>query len=67
MNLQQIIKKVQPLQTVGNIDVDICDIEIDSRKVKKGMLFIAMRGTQVDGHAYISKAIENGAAAVCNV
>lgn len=64
MNLQQIIKNVQPLQTVGNIDVDICDIEIDSRKVKEGMLFIAMRGTQVDGHAYISKAIENGAAAV---
>lgn len=68
MNLQQIIKKIQPHQTIGNLDIDIASIEIDSRKVEQGTLFVAMKGTQVDGHAYIANAIENGASAIiCEV
>ncbi|MBV5347501.1 UDP-N-acetylmuramoyl-L-alanyl-D-glutamate--2,6-diaminopimelate ligase, partial [bacterium] len=45
-------------------DVEITGIAIDSRAVKPGYLFVAMQGGSVDGHNYISKAIENGAVAV---
>ena len=39
-------------------------MNIDSRKIENGHLFIAMKGTQVDGHKFISKAIELGAVAI---
>ena len=45
-------------------DVEISGIAIDSRAVKPGHLFVAMKGGFADGHAYIQKAIENGASAV---
>ena len=48
----------------GNLDINILGIENDSRKIKKGYLFIAERGFTVDGHDYIQKAIEQGAVAV---
>ncbi len=52
-----------------NISISVPDIEIkgvdsDSRKIQPGFLFVAVAGTQSDGHAYIDKAIENGAVAV---
>ncbi len=54
-----------PFPVPQNIpDVEITAIAIDSRSVKPGYLFVAMRGGSADGHAYIPKAIENGAAAV---
>ena len=40
------------------------NIKIDSRKVTKGDTFVALRGTNVDGHDFIDKAIENGATKV---
>ena len=49
---------------MGDAEVDVTGVEIDSRQVKPGCLFVAMRGTQVDGHQFIPKAIEQGAAAV---
>ena len=64
MKLEQLIQKCKPIRIVGNPDIDIKGVEIDSRQIKQGMLFIAMRGTQVDGHSYISKAIEMGATAI---
>lgn len=68
MNILQITKRIQPLRTTGNLDIDIVNIEIDSRKVKPGTMFVALRGTQVDGHDFIAKAVENGASAiVCEV
>ncbi len=48
----------------GLPDAEITGIAIDSRAVKPGYLFVAMKGGSVDGHDYIAKAIENGAAAI---
>lgn len=44
--------------------VGVISISFDSRKVRQGHLFVAVRGTQSDGHAFIQKAIESGAVAV---
>ncbi len=64
MLLSDILYKIS-LQTVsGKTDIEIDSIEFDSRKVEKGYLFVAIPGTQVDGHDYIEKAIEKGAAAI---
>jgi UDP-N-acetylmuramoyl-L-alanyl-D-glutamate--2,6-diaminopimelate ligase len=48
----------------GNADQNLQDIRFDSRKIKKGDLFVAIPGTQFDGHMFIEKAIEKGAVAV---
>lgn len=49
------------VEVMGPLDGEIAGIAIDSRKVVKGGLFVAMRGTQTDGHAYIAAAEEAGA------
>ncbi|MBR5061967.1 MAG: UDP-N-acetylmuramoyl-L-alanyl-D-glutamate--2,6-diaminopimelate ligase [Prevotella sp.] len=64
MKLIDLIKNIKPLQVIGNGEVDIYGVNIDSRQIGKGHLFIAMKGTQVDGHKFIGKAIELGAAAI---
>jgi UDP-N-acetylmuramoyl-L-alanyl-D-glutamate--2,6-diaminopimelate ligase len=48
----------------GAADVEISAVVFDSRKVVPGSLFVAVKGTQVDGHDYIEKAIKDGAVAV---
>jgi UDP-N-acetylmuramoyl-L-alanyl-D-glutamate--2,6-diaminopimelate ligase len=54
-----------PLKSVsGKTDVEITKIEFDSRRIEAGTLFVAIPGTQVDGHNFIEKAIETGATAV---
>ena len=58
MKLTDVLVKVQPLETKGNMDIEITGVQMDSRKVKKGDLFIAEKGTQTEGHDYISKAIQ---------
>ena len=64
MKLTELLKHVTPLAIVGNAEVDITGVNIDSRKVENGHLFVAMKGTQTDGHRFIPKAIELGAKAV---
>ena len=64
MKLKDVLRKVKPLETIGSMETEITDVQIDSRKVKKGSLFIAERGTQTDGHVFIPAAVKNGAAAV---
>ena len=64
MKLSELLKNVKVVATQGNIDVEIKGVNIDSRKIENGHLFIAMKGTQVDGHKFISKAIELGAVAI---
>ncbi|HEX6333091.1 MAG TPA: UDP-N-acetylmuramoyl-L-alanyl-D-glutamate--2,6-diaminopimelate ligase [Flavisolibacter sp.] len=62
--LSDILYKVHTIALAGNTDVDISGVHIDSRNVKAGDLFIAVRGVAVDGHRFIDKAIELGAVAI---
>ena len=64
MFLQNIITAIKTDEILGTTDKPITDIQIDSRLVKQGAMFVAMKGTQTDGHAYITKAIDNGATAI---
>ncbi len=64
MDLASLIKNTSPLQVKGDTAKDVAGLEIDSRLVGPGSAFIAMPGTQVDGHNYISKAIEQGASVI---
>lgn len=64
MKLGELIKRIQVAQIIGPQDIDITGVNIDSRQVTNDHIFMAMKGTQTDGHAYISTAIKNGATAV---
>lgn len=59
-----ILYKAGLVEIQGSTNVAITSIAFDSRKVEKDGLFVATRGTQVDGHAFIDKAIALGAAAI---
>ena len=58
------LKTIKPLSIEGSAEVEITGVDIDSRRIAPGHLFVAIKGTQTDGHAYIAKATELGAAAV---
>lgn len=64
MLLADIIKGIRVEETVGELQRDIKAVHIDSRRIAEGHLFVAMRGTVVDGHKYIQGAIEKGAVAI---
>ena len=64
MKLSELLKYVKPITIVGNAEVDITGVNIDSRKIEKGHVFVAIKGTQTDGHRFIPKALELGATAV---
>ena len=64
MKLNELLKNITPIKLIGNDDVEITGVNIDSRRIKTGHLFVAMKGTQVDGHQFIGKAIELGAISV---
>ncbi len=64
MKLQDVLQKVETEEIIGNAEVEISDVQIDSRQAGQGCLFVAERGTQVDGHKFIPAAIQNGAVAV---
>ena len=60
MTIKQLIEETKPLKVVGNDNIEVTGIEIDSRRIGPGNAFIAMKGTQVDGHQFIPKALEQG-------
>ena len=62
--LQDIIYKVAIQEVQGQTGVEVKNITFDSRAVEAGTAFVAIRGTQTDGHQYISQAVEAGAVAV---
>ena len=64
MKLNELLKTIQPIQVIGGTETEITGVNIDSRLVKPGHLFMAMCGTQADGHSYITAAIEKGAVAI---
>ena len=64
MRLKELLKNIKPTQIVGDENIDITGVNIDSRKIKPGHLFVAMKGTQVDGHQFIPKALDLGAVAI---
>ena len=64
MKLIELLKNVEVLNTFGNTEVEITGVNIDSRRIEAGHLFVAIPGTQTDGHKFIPKAIELGAAAI---
>jgi len=63
-NLSDILTGLPFTELQGASDVEISAIVFDSRKVVPGCLFVAVKGTQVDGHDFIDKAIRDGAVAV---
>ena len=64
MKLSILLKDVKPIAIIGDSEVEITGVNIDSRRIENGHLFIAIKGTQTDGHRFIPKAVELGAKAV---
>ena len=64
MILREILVGLEGLKVKGSLDIEITQIEKDSRNIKENGMFIAIKGFDADGHEYIKKAIEQGAKAI---
>ena len=64
MKLKDVIKNVEIIQTYGDLEIEISNITSDSRNIKQGGLFFAIKGFVLDGTKFIKNAIENGASAI---
>ena len=64
MELKRLLIGLNNLKAKGNLEVDIKGIERNSKKIKQGYLFVAIKGYSSDGHDYIEQAIESGAVAI---
>ncbi|MEC4673914.1 MAG: UDP-N-acetylmuramoyl-L-alanyl-D-glutamate--2,6-diaminopimelate ligase [Nitrospirota bacterium] len=64
MRLAELIEGLEVKSCEGNLDSDILDITDDSRNVKQGSLFVAVKGIQMDGHNFVERACAAGAASV---
>ncbi|MFZ9742675.1 MAG: UDP-N-acetylmuramoyl-L-alanyl-D-glutamate--2,6-diaminopimelate ligase [Chitinophagaceae bacterium] len=62
--LQDILYKINILSVSGSTDISVSDIQIDSRQIKPGSCFIAMKGVSNDGHDFIENAIQSGATSI---
>ena len=68
MKLENLVEGLGVLEVKGDLQREVGGVQIDSRRINDGDLFIAVNGTVSDGHNYISKAVESGAVAVlCEV
>ena len=61
MNLKDLLYKVSIIKVFGTTDVDVVNVQFDSRKIEKGGLFVAISGEITDGHKYINETIASGA------
>lgn len=61
MKIENLIKNLEYIKFKGNEETEITGLTIDSRKVLKGDMYVAIKGFNVDGHKYINSAIEKGA------
>nr|WP_312578795.1 UDP-N-acetylmuramoyl-L-alanyl-D-glutamate--2,6-diaminopimelate ligase [Sedimentibacter sp.] len=64
MNIKDLLKEIEYQNYLGNRDIEITGITCNSKKIKKGDIFVAIKGYTSDGHKYIKDAIKNGASAV---
>ncbi len=64
MILKNILMGIQGLKAKGNLELDIGNITSDSRQIKQGDFFIAIKGFETDGHEYVSQAVNAGASAI---
>ena len=64
MRLSDILRKISVTESLGDMQREISGVNMDSRQVEHGDLFVAVKGTQTDGHAYLAKAIAQGAKAI---
>ena len=64
MKLDQLINGMENYKAKGDMDIEITGVESNSKKIEPGMLFVAIRGFDFDGHDYVNEAIEKGAVAV---
>lgn len=64
MRLQDLVKDIAEKEIIGNARVEVGEIAYHSAKVRKGMLFVAIRGVTADGHTFIEEALDRGAAAL---
>ena len=64
MTIEKLLEALSPVRVVGQLPDGVAGIDADSRKIEAGYLFVAVRGTQVDGHSFIEKAVSQGATVV---
>ena len=64
MELKKLLVGLENYKAKGDLDLDITSVESNSKKIKEGSLFVAIRGYDSDGHDYVNEAIDNGAAAI---
>ena len=64
MELKKILVGIEGLKAKGNLDIDVKNIENNSKNIQEGDMFIAIKGFAVDGHTYINDAIKAGAKVV---
>ena len=62
--LKQLLDAIEVKQVVGDVEKSIADVTCDSRTVKEGSLFVAVRGVSVDAHQFLHQVAQDGAAAV---
>lgn len=64
MRLRELIKNLSIIEINADAELEISGVSYDSRKTEKGDMFVAIRGFEADGHKFIPKAVENGAAVI---
>ncbi|MBO4771497.1 MAG: UDP-N-acetylmuramoyl-L-alanyl-D-glutamate--2,6-diaminopimelate ligase [Bacteroidales bacterium] len=64
MKLSEILNRISVKELHGDSNVEVADVVSDSRKAAQGTLFVAVKGTKLDGHAYIPSVVAAGARAV---
>ena len=64
MELKEILSGIENLKAKGNVNIQIRNIQTDSRQVQQGDLFVAIKGFEVDGHKYVKDALEKGTSAI---
>ena len=62
--LSQLLTSIQPLKTVGDLDIEITDLIRDSREARQGVMFVAVKGVAVDSHRFIPQVVAAGARAI---